>query len=127
MHIGRMTIVVGTSGERTIVSTGMWKCATLIEVNHRTVGCLGVALIVVAQTLLSGEASAQTGTEVANRAGAKLHFDRGLEEAHDGNLDVAVAEFEKSLAFQSHPTVLFNLGEAYAALGRPVEAVDRLT
>ena len=39
---------------------------------------------------------------------------------------MAVREFEASLTIQDHPTVLLNLGEAYAALGRPVEASDRL-
>ena len=57
---------------------------------------------------------------------AARHFDRGYLLAQQGNLEAAIAEFEQAHALSPHPSVLYNLGQAYAASGRAVEAVQTL-
>jgi hypothetical protein len=54
---------------------------------------------------------------------AREHFAHGVELAQRGDLDAAVASFEEAYRLSPHYAVLYNLGQAYAALGRPVEAV----
>jgi hypothetical protein len=58
------------------------------------------------------------------RAEAHLHYQRAIELADDGAYAEAVVEFRRAYELLPHPTVLYNLGQAYAALGKPVEAVD---
>ena len=57
---------------------------------------------------------------------AARHFDRGYLLAQQGSLEAAIAEFKQALALSPHPSVLYNLGQAYAASGRAVEAVHVL-
>lgn len=57
---------------------------------------------------------------------AARHFDRGYLLAQQGNLEAAIAEFKHAHALSPHPSVLYNLGQAYAASGRAVEAVQTL-
>jgi hypothetical protein len=61
------------------------------------------------------------------RAEAKQHFDRALELVDQGSLEQAVAEFQRAYDLLPHYAVLYNLGQAYVALGRSVEAVDALS
>lgn len=57
---------------------------------------------------------------------ARQHFERGYAAVQRGEVDVAVAEFERAYAASPKPSVLFNLGQAYASAGRAVEAVETL-
>src|SRR5687768_9059850 len=57
---------------------------------------------------------------------AARHFDRGYLLAQQGSLEAAIAEFKQAHALSPHPSVLYNLGQAYAASGRAVEAVQTL-
>jgi tetratricopeptide (TPR) repeat protein len=57
---------------------------------------------------------------------AARHFDRGYLLAQQGSLEAAIAEFKQAYALSPHPSVLYNLGQAYAASGRAVEAVQTL-
>jgi hypothetical protein len=57
---------------------------------------------------------------------ARQHFQRGYGAAQRGELDLAVTEFERAYAASPNPSVLFNLGQAYASAGRALEAVDTL-
>lgn len=57
---------------------------------------------------------------------ARQHFERGYAAAQRGELEVAVTEFERAYATSPNPSVLFNLGQAYASAGRPAEAVETL-
>lgn len=57
---------------------------------------------------------------------AARHFDRGYLLAQQGSLEAAIAEFKQAQALSPHPSVLYNLGQAYAASGRAVEAVQTL-
>jgi hypothetical protein len=57
---------------------------------------------------------------------AREHFERGYRLVEAGKLDAAIGEFERAYAQSPHFSVLYNLGQAYATLGRSAEAVDRL-
>src|SRR5205085_11735476 len=60
-------------------------------------------------------------------AEASRHFERGYLLAQQGSLEEAISEFNQAYALQPHPSVLYNLGQAYAASGRAVEAVETLS
>lgn len=53
-------------------------------------------------------------------------FDRGVECAQEGGYEQAVIAFEQAYALSGSTAVLYNLGMAYVAAGRPVEASDTL-
>jgi hypothetical protein len=66
-------------------------------------------------------AFAQTAS--SGRAEARQHFQAGLAHAEHGALSAALDEFEAAFAAQPHYSVLYNIGQAHAQLGHPVEAV----
>ncbi len=68
-------------------------------------------------------AQAQSAEQAAE---ASEHFDRGYELAQQGSLEEAIREFKLAYARSPHPSVLYNLGQAYAASGRAAEAVRTL-
>jgi hypothetical protein len=72
---------------------------------------------------LSSVALAETDPKVE----AALHFDRGLSSARDGAYAESIAEFTRAYQISPHFAVMFNLGQAYMALGKPVSAVEALT
>lgn len=74
--------------------------------------------------LLATAAQAQSTRAPAE---ASRHFERGYLLAQQGSLEEAIREFQQAYALQPHPSVLYNLGQAYAASGRAVEAVDTLS
>lgn len=65
--------------------------------------------------------------EAAALEQASRHFDRGVELVQSGSYDQAVIEFERAYTLSGSPAVLYNLGMAYVAVERPVEACDALT
>lgn len=82
------------------------------------------ALLVTALVLSVPRAlEAQTALTPAE---ASRHFERGYLLAQQGSLEEAISEFKQAYALKPHPSVLYNLGQAYAASGRAVEAVDAL-
>ena len=62
----------------------------------------------------------------ADPSEAARHFDRGYLLAQQGSLEAAISEFKQAYALSPHPSVLYNLGQAYAASGRAVDAVQTL-
>jgi len=68
----------------------------------------------------------QTDAE-QNKAQAAQRFDRGLALFNEGDNAGALAEFKQTYALMPNPIVLFNIGLVYAAMSRPVDAVDALT
>lgn len=58
---------------------------------------------------------------------ARRHFEAGVQNFEDQRFADAAVEFERSFELKPAWQVLYNLGSVYAALGRPVEAVDALT
>lgn len=77
--------------------------------------------------LLAFAIAGRSWAESTVPAQAAQHFERGYELAQEGSLEAAISEFQKAYALKPHPQVLYNLGQAYAASGRAVEAVDTLT
>jgi hypothetical protein len=57
---------------------------------------------------------------------AREHFAHGLRLVDQGQIAAAAAAFELAYRTHPHPAVLYNLGRAYAAMGRRVAAVDAL-
>ncbi len=62
----------------------------------------------------------------AKKQEAAQRFDRGLELFDQGDNAGALAEFKRTYEILPNPTVLYNIGLVYAAMLRPVEAVDAL-
>lgn len=62
----------------------------------------------------------------SSRAQASVHFDRALELVQSGQYGSAVDEFEQAYRLSGDDAVLYNLGMAYVAAGRPVEAASAL-
>jgi len=57
---------------------------------------------------------------------ARQHFERGYEAAQKGSFEQAIEEFKLAYAASPNFSVLFNLGQAYGAAGRPVQAARTL-
>src|SRR4051812_1535144 len=53
---------------------------------------------------------------------ARRHFEHGLEFAERADFDSAAQEFEAAYKLRPNYAVLYNLGQAYSALGKPIEA-----
>jgi len=58
------------------------------------------------------------------RAEARRHFDRAMELIDDGQMAQATIELQRCYEIMPHHTVLYNLGQAYVTMGKPIEAVD---
>jgi tetratricopeptide (TPR) repeat protein len=72
----------------------------------------------------SGTARADVTAE--SKAEAKKHYDRAMGLNEDGQVAAAIIELKRCYEIAPHHTVLYNLGQAYISLGKPVEAVDAL-
>jgi len=64
---------------------------------------------------------------VEARAEARGHFDRGVGFSRQQAYAEALTEFERAYQIFPHFSVLYNIGQALIALGRPTEAVAALT
>ena len=64
--------------------------------------------------------------EPEGTSSAREHFEAGYRFVEQGALDAAIEEFEQAYEKSPHFSVLYNLGQAYASLGKSAEAVDRL-
>jgi hypothetical protein len=74
-------------------------------------------------TLFAGTlASAQADA----RKEAKRHYDDGVDRFSQGDHAGALTSFQKAYDLAPLPIVLYNVAQAHAALGRPVEALDAL-
>jgi hypothetical protein len=78
-------------------------------------------LLATAVCTLSGSARAEGAQPSAGE-----EFQRGLSLAQSGDLDAAVRAFQSAYQMRPHYAVLYNLGQAYVRLGKPVEAVNAL-
>jgi tetratricopeptide (TPR) repeat protein len=57
---------------------------------------------------------------------ARQHFDRGLGLVDDGQYSEAIVEFNRCYELKPHYAVFYNIGQAYIALAKPVEAAAAL-
>lgn len=60
----------------------------------------------------------------ANRAQARVHFQRGVELFNQGENQGALSEFHAANEIMSHPSVWYNIGLVLTAMNRPVDALD---
>lgn len=100
-------------------------CRFLVAILSRSLPYERRASSLVALTLLSTPGVVHADEDA--RARARRHFARGVELANEGAYGEAIVEFGRAYELSPHHSVLYNVGQAYVALGRPVEAVDTLT
>lgn len=58
---------------------------------------------------------------------ARAHYEHGVELANKGEYRAALDEFNAAYAASPHFAVLYNIGQAEVALGRPRRAIDALS
>ncbi len=58
------------------------------------------------------------------KAEARKHFEHAKELIEDGQMAQAVIELQRCYELMPHHTVLYDLGQAYVTMGKPVEATD---
>ncbi len=79
---------------------------------------------VAASLLSTGFAWGQTSNPAPpGQASAREHFQAGVARAHAGELEGAIREFESAYAAQPHYSVLYNIAQAQAGLGRTALAI----
>jgi tetratricopeptide (TPR) repeat protein len=78
-------------------------------------------------TLWAGAGQARAGdSDEAARGQAKEHFARGSHLFENGDNAGALAEFEKAHQLVPNKRVVYNIAMVYAAMGKPVEALQFL-
>src|SRR5436190_21403021 len=82
-----------------------------------------MGVLVLSTTVRSHAADAPADSK---KAEAAQRFDRGLQLFDDGDTAGALAEFRRTYELFPNPVVLYNIGLVYAAMGRPVNAVESL-
>ena len=55
---------------------------------------------------------------------ARKHYDRAIGLVDDGQLPVAIIEFQRSYDLTKNYSVLYNLGQVFVSLAKPVEAIN---
>lgn len=73
-----------------------------------------------------GQVAQADGPKDPRREEAAQRFDRGIALLDEGDNAGALAEFKRAYELSPHVRVLYNIGLAYAALNRPVEATSTL-
>lgn len=79
--------------------------------------------VVLASLMVCGSASAD---DARRREEARSRFDRAIALADVGDLDRALAEFQRAYELLPNPRVLLNIAETQASLGRAPEAVTSI-
>jgi tetratricopeptide (TPR) repeat protein len=85
-----------------------------------------IILLLAALAIPVGPITARADSAADARAEAKKHYDRAMELNEDGQVAEAVIELKRAYEIAPHHTVLYNLGQAYITLAKPVEAVAAL-
>jgi hypothetical protein len=76
-------------------------------------------LLIVVGALVAPQAAQANEKEEARK-----HYDRAIELVDDGQLEGAIVEFQRSYDLTHHFAVLYNIGQVFVSLAKPVEAVD---
>lgn len=90
--------------------------------NGRTLLPLAGALFLAAMTATPRAAHAAD----ASRAEARTRYERGKQLYEEHDYPGALAEFLRAQQLIPAPVTLLNIGQVYAAMGRPVDAVNAL-
>lgn len=94
--------------------------------SHRvSVSCISSIVLLAASW--ASPARAADEAPVDARETARLHYAHGLELAGKAEYEAALREFTEAYAVSPHYAVLYNIGQAYIALGRPTEAIENLS
>jgi hypothetical protein len=96
-----------------------------MNVRYPRAGALSFALSLVSVSA-APVARAEGPPPDAKKTEAAQRFDRGLQLFDDGDNSGALAEFKRTYELFPNPVVLYNIGLVYAAMGRPVNAVEAL-
>jgi len=78
-----------------------------------------VCLLALSAIILTAPQSARAGAKEE----ARKHYDRAIELVDDGQLAEAIVEFQRSYDLTKHFSVLYNIGQVYVSLAKPVEAI----
>jgi hypothetical protein len=89
---------------------------------------LALLVMLAAAADARAQAPAEEGADRSadRKEQARERFVRGVERMRVKDYAGAVAEFQRAYEIAPYPVVLYNLGIAYDALGRPVEAVEAM-
>ena len=74
--------------------------------------------------VLLGALAAPQAARASEKEEARKHYDRAIELVDDGQLEGAIVEFQRSYDLTHHFAVLYNIGQVFVSLAKPVEAVD---
>lgn len=82
--------------------------------------------LALALSLLGVTVAREASAQEDHKARAAAHFTRGVELAKAANYQDALLEFQRAYELTPHYSVLYNIGQAYIGLGKPVPAIDAL-
>jgi hypothetical protein len=68
-------------------------------------------------------AAAPLAAHAGAKEEARKHYDRAIGLVDDGQLPEAIIEFQRSYDLTKHFSVLYNIGQVYVSLAKPVEAI----
>jgi hypothetical protein len=74
--------------------------------------------------IILGALAAPEAARAGEKEEARKHYDRAIELVDDGQLEGAIVEFQRSYDLTHHFAVLYNIGQVFVSLAKPVEAVD---
>jgi hypothetical protein len=74
--------------------------------------------------VLLGALATPQPARASEKEEARKHYDRAIELVDDGQLEGAIVEFQRSYDLTHHFAVLYNIGQVFVSLAKPVEAVD---
>jgi tetratricopeptide (TPR) repeat protein len=77
--------------------------------------------------LIAALGAARGASAYEPKEAARDHYARGLVLANERNYSAALQEFDEAYSIRPEFAVLFNIGQAHAALGQVVAAIDTLT
>jgi hypothetical protein len=94
----------------------------------RVAAATAVAWALAAPTAPAARAQADAKSDAksadAKKKEAHRHYQRAIDLSHGGLYESAIEELKRAYEISPHFAVLYNLGQAYVALGKPVEAAD---
>jgi tetratricopeptide (TPR) repeat protein len=89
---------------------------------HRVLAAMLAVTVPATAVLAPPAAAAARGGDKKKQA--KAYVDAGLAAQEGGDFDAAVDFYQKAYALVPHPTLFFNIAQAYRLGQKPVEALD---
>ena len=89
--------------------------------------CLVLLLVVSASTSIPAWAAPARAAGGDARELAAAQYARGIDLAKQGLYEAALEQFNQAYATSPHFAVLYNIGQAQIALGRPLAAIEALS